>query len=921
MSERWDRVTAVFGASRALSPQLRDDFLRLACEGDDTLRADVDALLAADEEDGFLEDAPWAVLRRALVSTSLSPGQVLKDRYRVEDELAAGGQALLYRATDGLLGRPVVIKLLRAEGWQQRSLKSRVEHEMQALAKITHPGVVGILDVGELEDGTPFLVIQHIPGITLRAAISEGPLSRPRAAAVLRQIGATLEAAHAHGIAHLDLKPENIMLQPLSDGTELVKLIDFGIARVEKSSSGPHTRTETVAGTIRYMAPEQLRGEHSRASDIYALAMIACEILSGRPDPFASELPPSVREHVHAALAYRPQDRPEKASLLCNALADALTGTAGEETARRAGLVRRYRPSWRTAALLSAGIAVVALLYVRTEPTESRPVDLSLSPPEGTALVSIAVSPDSRRIAVTAADAAGKTQLWVRSLASLTYVPLAGTEGADSPFWSADSRHVGFFAGGKLKRIDASGGPAQTICNAETGSFGGTWSRDDVILFTPNPARPLYRVSATGGEPAQLTTLDPTRGESSHGWPQFLPDGRHFLFFVESARTEVGGIYVASLDSLVKHRVLAAGSNGLYASGRLLFVRDDTLMAQPFDIARAQLTGAAVPLADDPGVVRSAGHSLFSASDDVLAYSRDPGDYSRLVWFDRAGHELGALGSDSTRRTYGNVNLSPDGTRIAADGRDPRTGNRAIWLYDLAQGGESRLTFGPATDASPVWSPDGRRITFFSARDGTWNLYQKPATGAGTEELLLKSTESKITCDWSLDGRYIVYREWDPKAKWNVWALPVSGEGKPVCLVQTPFEDGCGQVSPDGRWLAYSSGEPGRQEVYVQPFSPGSQTPGRWQVSVHRGSTPRWRRDGKELFYLDLEHRLMAVPVTAGGTFQAGPPKPLFQTRATGFLSYGVTANGQRFLVNAAIEAAAGSTPTVILNWNVASRP
>jgi len=921
MSERWDQVTSLFGAARALSPRLRHAFLKIACEGDDDLQAEVEALLSKDtEDDGFLEDAPWAALGKSLVEPTLVRGQHLKDRYRVEEELATGGQALVYRATDELLGRPVVIKLMRAEGWQKHSLKSRFEHEMQALAHIDHPGIVGILDVGELEDGSPFLVIQHIPGISLRKALSDGPISGPRASAILRQIGAALEAAHALGIAHRDLKPENIMLQQLSDGTELVKLIDFGISKVEKSGVGPHTSTVMVAGTIRYMAPEQFRGENSSASDIYALGIIACEMLSGRPDPFASDMPLTVREQLRTALSYRPEDRPAKASSLCNQLAEALT-RAPEEHAplHRASVVQRGRrvALWIAATLL-AGFAAIALLYFNRESLEARAGDLSLSPPEGTAFVSLAVSPDGRRIAVAGADSSGKTQLWIRALASNTYQPLSGTEGASGPFWSADNRYIAFFAGGKLKKIDASGGPPQTICNVETGSYGGTWSRDNVILFTPNPARPLYRVSAAGSEPAQVTTLDGLRGESSHDWPQFLPDGRRFLFFVESAQPEVAGIYVASLDSTVKRRVLATITSGLYASGHLLFLREQTLMAQPFDAMRLQLTGAAVPIAGKVGVIQSSRHSLFSASDDVLVYSSDPSAYTQLLWFDRAGHKVGALASDFTRRTYSNVNLSPDGARIAADRRDPQTGNRAVWLYDLARGTESRLTFGQATDASPVFSPDSSRVVFFSSRDGTWNLYQKVATGAGNDELLLQSDMSKITCDWSLDGRYIVYREWDTQSKWDLWALPVAGDRKPVRIVQTPAEDGCGEISPDGRSLAYFSGEPGRQEVYVQPFTPGSQTTGRWQISTNGGSVPRWRRDGKELFYLDLEHKLMAAAVTSNTTFQAGAPRPLFQTHAAGFLSYAVAAGGQRFLVNTSIEEPASSLPTVILNWTAA---
>jgi eukaryotic-like serine/threonine-protein kinase len=918
VSERWDRVTSLFAAARVLAPPLRDSFLRIACEGDDGLRADVEALLSTDvEDDTFLADPPWAVLDEALVERSLAAGQILSDRYRVEEELATGGQARVYRATDELLNRPVVIKLMRGDSWQRRLLQSRFEHEMQALAQIEHPSVVGILDIGELDDGSPFLVIQHIAGVSLREALAQGPMARPRIAAILREAGAALSAAHALGIAHRDLKPENIMLQRLTDGTELVKLIDFGIAKVEKSARASNTNTVMVAGTIRYMAPEQFHGEHSSASDVYALGLIACEMLSGQPDPFASEVPLTVRGPVLSALSYRPQDRPPKASEWCNQLAEALSGTPQKEEARPATVVRSRVPiAALMATLLGAIVAAGALMYLRDETLETRAANLSLPAPDGATVGSFAVSPDGRRIAVVASDSAAKTRLWVRDFASDGYQPLEGTEGASSPFWSADKRYIGFFAGGKLKKIKASGGPPQVICSAEVVSHGGAWNRDDVILFRLNPATPLYRVSAAGGDPTPVTTLDASRGESSHDWPQFLPDGRHFLFFVDGPQPDSSGVYVASLDSTVRRRVLAARSNALYASGYLLFLREHALMAQPFDVGRLELTGEALPLADKVGITEASRHSLFSASDaGVLAYSHDPSAYTQLIWFDRTGQKLGPLPSDSGTRAHTNINLSPDGTHVAADRRDPQTGNRGIWLFDLARDSESRLTFGPANEASPVWSPDGSRLIFFSTRDGTWNLYQRVATGAGDDELLLKSNESKIPCDWSLDGRYIVFREWDPKTKWDLWVLPVTGDRHPLRVVRTQFEDGCGQSSPDGRWLAYASGEPGREEVYVQSLPPGSPAVGRWQISSNGGTAPRWRRDGKELFYLDLTRNVVAVPVTSDATFEAGRPKPLFQTRASGFLPYDVTADGQRFLVNTAIEELAPSLPAVILDW------
>jgi Tol biopolymer transport system component/tRNA A-37 threonylcarbamoyl transferase component Bud32 len=928
--ERWNRVSELFEAALEREPRERGSFLTEACSDDRELLAEVESLLAEHGRAGGFLDGPASgkaasALRQAWRDGSESAeadpylGVTLGNRYRIESRLARGGQALVYRARDTVvMSKPVVVKILHAAAGQNAWLRKKFRQEMEALSRIDHPGIVGVLDTGELPGGTPYLVVQYVEGMTLRKALECGPFAPVRAAAILRQIGAGLEAAHATGIAHRDLKPENIMLQRLSDGTELVKLIDFGIAKVEKSALGSNTTTVMVAGTSRYMAPEQFQGENSSASDIYALGLIVCEMLTGLPDLYALEAPRTVRELVRAALAYRPEERPQRAGEFCGRLAKALTDAPKEKAAAPVLVLPGTRLAWIVTALLLANLAAAAWLYSRKRSFETRTVVLSLAPPEGTTLGPFAVSPDGSRIAFTATDFSGATQLWVRPLGSPAAQPLAGTEGANSPFWSADSRFLGFFAGGKLKKIEASGGPPQVICNAETGARGGAWNRGGIILFAPNPATPLYQVSAAGGEAAPVTTLDAANGDSSHGWPQFLPDGRHFLYFGQSGRPEASGIYVASLDSTEKKRILSAGSSALYASGHLLFLRDHVLMAQPFDTTRLQLAGDALPIAENVGAASTSSRSLFSVSDDgTLAHaSGTPAGSTQLLWFDRTGRPLGSVSSTSGGQTvYSNLNLSPDGSRIAVDRRDPQTEARDVWTFDLARGSESRLTFHPATDGSPVWSPDGSRVIFFSSRDGVWNLYQKAATGTGDDKLLLKSGESKIACDWSHDGRYILYREWDPRTKWDLWVLSSGGRQETEPIVQTPLEEGCGQISPDGRWLAYVSGETGREEVYVQPFAPGSQDAGRWQISIDGGAVPRWRRDGKELFYLSRDRKLMAVAVTGGATFQAGAPRPLFQTRATGFLRYDVAAGGRRFLVNTAVEEPASSLPAIVLNW------
>ncbi|MBI4471351.1 MAG: serine/threonine-protein kinase [Acidobacteria bacterium] len=930
--ERWNQVSDLFKAVLEKDPSEQSAFLASASGDDLELRAEVESLLAEHSRAGdFLNNPANAeavsALRQASNDESSSPkhdpylGMTLGNRYHIEARLARGGQALVYRARDAVvMSKPVVIKILHATAGQNAWLRKKFQQEMEVLSRIDHPGIVGVLDIGQLPDGPPFLVVQYVDGVTLRQELENGPFDPARAAAILGQIGAALAAAHTLGIAHRDLKPENVMLQQLSDGAELVKLIDFGIAKIEKPAVGNRTTTAMVAGTLRYMAPEQFQGENSSASDIYALGLIACEMLSGHTDVYALQAPRKVREQILAALATRPQDRPQKASEFSNRLAEALTKTSGEETSLRAGVLPRVRVAWLIAMLLLAGLTAAGLSYFRDRTFETRAVELSLAPPEGTIFGAFEVSPDGRQVVVVIRDSSGKSQLWVRSLASLTYQPLAGTEGADFPFWSPDSRFIAFFSEGKLRKIAASGGPPQTICDAEIGSRGGAWNREGVILFTLNPATSLYRVSAAGGEPKPVTVLDASREETSHTWPQFLPDGRSFLFLSQSAHPESSSIYAASLDSTVRKRVLATNSSALYASGHLLFQRDQTLMAQPFDTTRFQLIGEAVPVAEKVAVADATHHSLFSVSESgVLVFdSKGPGGYTQLLWYDRAGRKLGTVASRSGERAYSNVNLSPDGTRLAVDGRDKQIPNRDILIFDLARGGESRLTFDTATDASPVWSPDGNRLVFFSAREGPWNLYYKAATGQDDDKPLLKSSENKITCDWSRDGRYILFRAWDPKTKWDLWALPVEDDRKPILIVRTPFEEDCGQFSPNGRWLAYVSGEPGREEIYVESFTPGSRPTGKWQISTNGGTVPRWRRDGRELFYLGLDQKLMVAPVASDAPFQTGAPKPLFQTHAAGFLRYDVVASGQRFLVNTTIVEPTSSLPTVILNWTAA---
>jgi Tol biopolymer transport system component len=508
---------------------------------------------------------------------------------------------------------------------------------------------------------------------------------------------------------------------------------------------------------------------------------------------------------------------------------------------------------------------------------------------------------------VFVASADGHPRLWLRPLDQTTAQPLLGTEGAKCPFWSPDSRSIGFFADAKLKRIDVAAGPPQVLAGAPFG-LGGTWNRDGVIVFVPSALRPLYRIPASGGDPVAITRPDPPR-QWGHYYPQFLPDGRHLLYLVGDGSDQ--GIYLASLDSAETRRLIAVPSLPAYAPpGYLLFMRQGSLFAQRFNPERRELTGDPVRVADSVGG--------FSVSETGMLAYRPAGGVTRhrLAWFDRSGKEVGTVGATDENRLQ-NPELSPDGRRVAVD--RVVQGNRDIWLIETARGIPNRFTFDAEPDLYAVWSPDGSRIIFTSGRKSVSGLYRKASSGAGSEELLLESSLQMGPDDWSPDGRFLLYLQNDPKTGYDLWVLPLFGERKPFPFVNTSFIERNGQFSPDGRWVAYESNESGRNEVYVQAFpGPG----GKWQVSTGSGIEPRWRRDGKELFYIAPDGKLMAASIqTAGQALEAGAPISLFQTRIVGGgqsgwrQQYAVAPNGQRFLINITVDESTGSPITIVTNW------
>jgi Tol biopolymer transport system component len=814
---------------------------------------------------------------------------------------------------------------------------ARFEREAKLLAALNHPNIAAIYGLEQAE-GKRFLVLELVEGETLAQRLSKGPLLVEEALGVCRQIAEALEAAHEKGVIHRDLKPANVMIT----AGDKVKILDFGLAKAladetqsVDSSQSPTiteamTRPGVILGTAAYMSPEQAKGKAvDKRADIWAFGCILYEcltgkrvfegetvtetlaaILKGEPDwqALPAATPPNIRFELRRCLEKEMSRRFRDAADVRIEIEEA------RDIDEAPAPVKRPWLAWGIAIVGVLAALVLAGLYFRLASVEAPETRLEVNTPTTSDPFFFAISPDGRLL-VFVASAEGQPRLWLRPLDQITAQPLAGTEGATDPFWSPDSRSIGFFADHKLKRIDIAGGPPQVLASAPN-DYGGTWNRDGVIVFAPSPMSPLYRVPASGGDPVAITRLDPPR-HTAYLWPQFLPDDHHLLYYAQGSDK---GIYRSSLDSAETRRLIAADTAVAYAPpGYLLFMRQSSLFAQRFDAARGELSGDPVQVADFIASAPAIGYfGAFSVSQTgMLAYRAAGGaSHRRLARFDRAGKEVGTLGAPDENNLE-NPELSPDGRRVAVD----RTvqGNTDVWLIDAARGVTSRFTFDAAADAGPVWSPDGSRIVFSSDRKGSADLYQKASSGAGSEELLLESSLAKYPQDWSPDGRFLLYLQIDPKTGYDLWVLPLFGERKPFPFVNSSFDEADGQFSPDGRWVVYMSNESGRYEVYVQPFpGPG----GKWQVSTGGGIEPRWRRDGKELFYIAPDGKLMAAPIqSAGQTLEAGTPAALFQTRivggglANGKQQYAVAPDGQRFLINITVDESTTSPITIVTNW------
>ncbi len=878
----------------------------------------------------------------------LSSGTTLGP-YQIVGALGAGGMGEVYRARDPKLNRDLALKILPELFARDPERLARFKREAQMLASLNHPNIAAIYgfeDSGDIQA----LVLELVEGPTLAERLeglgAEGKgLAIAEALPIARQICEALEAAHEQGIIHRDLKPANVKVRP--DGT--VKVLDFGLAKLTASadrasdmSNSPTMMASmpgTILGTAAYMSPEQATGkEADRASDVWAFGCVLYEMLTGRR-AFQGD---SVSEVLANVLKTEP-DWARLPADVPDGLRRVLRRCLQKDQKRRLRDIREVRlemdeardeppvtghpaPSTtqrRQRLLLIAALAVMTIIAgialqraFRTAPTPAE-VRLEINTPPTTDPTSLAISPDGRTIVFVAASE-GRLRLWLRFLDSVAARPLTGTDGAQNPFWSPDSQSVGFFADGKLKRMEIDGGSVQILATAPRGT--GTWSRDGVILFA-RLGMSIFRVADTGGEPVAVTHVENEQG--SHFSPQFLPDGRHFLYWVRGS-SDVQGIHVGQLGSTQSRRLLEADPGAMYASsGHLLFVRQGTLLAQAFDPVRLELTGNPFPVAEQvANAQQGSGAGVSVSGAGSIAYRAGTGGAERqFVWLDRSGNETGRLG-DPVRTTLSQPSLSPDGRRVVLYRNVSR--NTDIWLLETTRGSLTRFTTDVADDVYPVWSPEGGRIVFSSNRKGTPDLYQKSAVAGGSEELLLSTAQNKIATDWSPDGRFVLFNNQDAKGGVDIRALPIDANGRPgmpFTVVETSSDEQGGQFSPDGTWIAYQSDESGRVEIYVQPFpGPGN----KWPVSTNGGSQVRWRRDGRELFYVALDGRLMAVPIRVASNAQApevGAPVALFTPPLGGAVQqadyrhqYMVSSDGRRFLA-ATVQEQATSPITVILNW------
>jgi serine/threonine protein kinase len=860
--------------------------------------------------------------------------------YEILSPLGAGGMGEVYRAKDTRLDRTVAIKVLPSHLSSHPELKQRMEREGKAISALQHANICTLYDIGS-QDGTDFLVMEYLEGQTLAERLKKGPLPLDQVLKIGMEIAQALEKAHRHGIIHRDLKPANIMLTKAG-----AKLMDFGLAKPEvsigsqavgpftpstptmnlaslTSAASPLTQKGSIVGTFQYMAPELLQGAEADArSDLFSFGCVLYEMITARrafegksqlsvfsailekdPEPIAASQPlspPMLDRVICACLAKDPADRLQSAHDVAMDLRWVESLRPAPANAGSSATLSSSQPFWFAAVAAAIVLGTLAGFFLHRPALSSPSIRAVINPPPDTHFRLTSdlagppvLSPDGAYMAFTATGADGKTSLWLRSMNGADARVLPDTSNAIFPFWSPDSRSMGFFANGKMRTIELNGTTAQTLCDAQLGR-GGAWGPSGVIVFSPSPISALSQINVNGGAPTPLTKLD-LAVYSSHRWPFFLPDGRHFLYFAmhhDPSKLSNNAVYWTSLDGRENRLLIHSQSNAIYAAGFLLFGRGDQLMAQPFDAAKGKLSGE--PQTISSGALNDVTTWRIGATatdSGLLAFGNGISGGVQLVWMDRNGKQVGVAADNLQNLQF--ARLSPEGDRIALT---IDSGVNDVWALDLARGVRTRLTFGPTGNTFPVWSPDGKWVAYSSMRAVGGGIYRKPADGSGAEELLLPDQAGAVFApnDWSRDGKTLFYSPniYTQKGE-GIWALSLDGERKPHQIL--PYGTSA-TLSPDGRWLAYCSIESGRLEIYVEAYGGGQ---GKWQVSANGGQAPHWSADGKELLYFDLSQSIVAVPVNeAGGALQFGAPQTLVsQWTILTIPFYSVSPDGKRLLL------------------------
>lgn len=865
--------------------------------------------------------------------------------YEVIAPLGAGGMGEVYRARDSKLQRDVAIKVLIAAVADDTDRLSRFNREAQVLASLNHPNIAGIYG---FEDRA--IVMELVEGPTLADRLQTGAMPSDEAVEVAKQICEALSAAHEAGIIHRDLKPANIKIRP--DGT--VKVLDFGLAKALDPAVGSAivsnsptlsihaTQHGLILGTAAYMAPEQARGRPvDRRADIWAFGVVLFEMLTGQRafegddvsitlaavlkddvdwKALPADLPTPLRRLLRRCLEKDPRRR---LSSIGDARLELDDVDVPEDVVSSSPVIPNRSSSRIAWAVAAAAIAVAVSLIGMWQPwrVPDSPPSMVFEIPvlDGATQwgFHMQVSPDERHLVTRVGLPGGRAMLWIRSLDQTVAREIPGTLGASFPFWAPDSKNIGYFANGKLYRIDAEGGTPITLADAPEGR-GGTWSGQGDIVFAPMGVGPLFRISANGGARVQTSLLQTSEGETAHRFPRFLPDDVHFVYHAVSSQPDRTGIYLGGIDG--SEPAFLASSlvrPDFVAPNLLLYLRDGRLLGQRVDVAQRAPSGEPFQVAQDIFANLSNANAALSVTKNLLAFVRDEASgRRRMTWIGTDGKPGSLIGAEGL---YNNPRLSPDGSRLAVFMPD---GGGDVWIYDLERATNTRFTFDSASDDVPLWSPDGSRIAFVSDRDGgIFNLYEKNAGGAGDDRLLLKTPNHKTLNDWSADGRYLLYQESDPQTQSDLWALPLLGDRKPFRVLNTPFRENSAAFSPDGRWFAYHSDESGINQVYVQTFPVSG---AKWQVSTLRGSNARWSADGKRLFY-DQTGQMMAVDVieASAGRFKAGVPKQLFGgLQSLSPHNYDIAPDGTRFVIITTPGNTAGRLApiTLLTNWATGTR-